>query len=367
MESFIKTTAQLEDACAAACADGVLALDTEFVWNRTYRPRLGLVQMGRRGACWALDCMTRLSPAPLAGAVASPDVVKILHDARQDLALVREYAGAKPCNVFDTQLAAAFVGYPRGIGLQKLLSEVAGVDLPKTETLTNWLRRPLTAAQIEYALDDVRYLPDLMDALVAKACKFGTGVWMAEEMKRAEEAMDFAERPPDEAWTRVKLGRARLGGPAFAILRAVAAVREESARKWNLPRGWLGDDMSLVEIASTGSVRRLKLRLPGSQGDTICRLYAKAVDSAKALPESEWPRDPRKRRYYIDEVKAAADTAHDWLAARALELHVDASVIATRANVEAYVDDVADETNPLASGWRYEVAGREIAARFAVD
>lgn len=135
MGALIRTRPELEGACAAARAEGVLALDTEFVWMRTYRPQLGIVQLGCRKSCWALDAMCGADTQMFAELVADGSAVKILHDARQDLMHIRHYTGAVPKNVFDTQLAAAFAGFPAGIGLQKLLLEAVGVGLPKTDGL----------------------------------------------------------------------------------------------------------------------------------------------------------------------------------------------------------------------------------------
>jgi len=351
--------------CAIVRTEGVLALDTEFVWTRTYRPQLGIVQIGCRAGCRAIDAMCGLDASSLAGVLADDGVVKILHDARQDLMHIRHYAGTCPKGVFDTQLAAAFAGFPAGIGLQKLLFEVLGVGLPKTETCTDWTQRPLSSRQIAYALDDVRYLPDLRDALLARSESLGTRAWLEDDMRRYDDASLYADMEPDAAWKRIKPGRVRLDGRGFAVLRAVAAVREGMSSKWNLPRSWLGDDASLLGMAASGEVGHLVHRLRGGQGDTIRALYAEAVTGALSLPEGEWPDDPRP--HYIKEVRDAADAAMDWLGDRAEELHVAACIIANRAVVTAFVDDVDDETNPLAMGWRHEAVGREMAERFGVD
>lgn len=365
MGDLVRTAAELNAACAEARADGILSLDTEFVWTRTYRPQLGIVQIGARNSCWALDCMTAMDVTALKDLIEDPSTVKILHDARQDLTHLRHWPGAAPKNVFDTQLAAAFAGFPSGIGLQKLLLEACDVGLPKTETCTDWTQRPLSEAQVRYALDDVRYLPALRDELLGRAERFGTRAWLEEDLLRYDDEALYGDYDPNELWKRVKLRRIRLDGRGRAVLRAVTAKREELARQRNLPRAWLGDDESLAEMAATGRVTWLRHRLRGGLGDTIRAIYAETVAKALETPEEDWPEDPR--RHYIAEVLDAADAALDWLADRAEEIHVDAGAIATRATVTAFVDDVGDETNPLATGWRYEVVGREMAARFGVD
>ena len=363
--TLIRDKGALESVCAKARAESLLALDTEFVWTRTYRPQLGIVQLGCRAANEAVDAMCGMDVTPLGELIADASVVKILHDARQDLSHLRHFTGACPHGIFDTQLAAAFAGFPAGIGLQKLLFEAVGVGLPKTETCTDWTRRPLSPAQVAYALDDVRYLPDLRDELLRRADGLGTRAWLEADLARLDETSSESDAGPDGQWKRVKLGRVRLDGRGRAILRAVAACREEMAKKWNLPRGWLGDDGSLTAMASSGRVGRLVHRLRGGQGDTLRVLYDAAIREALALPEEDWPADPRPR--YIAEVREAADAALAWLETRAEELHVAASVIANRATVMAFVDDVNDETNPLGSGWRHEAVGRELAEKFGVD
>ena len=221
MGDLIVTTAALEAACEAARSGGYLSLDTEFVWRQTYLPQLGIVQLGAGGECRAVDCAKGLDQSPLGAAVADEGIVKILHDARQDLALVKRYTGASPKNVFDTQLAAAFAGFPSGIGLQKLLFEALDIGLAKTETCTDWTRRPLSEAQIRYALDDVRHLAALREELLRRADGLGTRAWLEEEMTRYNDVALYDECVPSEMWRRVKLRRAKLDRRGFAVLRAL--------------------------------------------------------------------------------------------------------------------------------------------------
>lgn len=365
MGDLIVTTAALEAACEAARSGGYLSLDTEFVWRQTYLPQLGIVQLGAGGECRAVDCAKGLDQSPLGAAVADESIVKILHDARQDLALVKRYTGASPKNVFDTQLAAAFAGFPSGIGLQKLLFEALDIGLAKTETCTDWTRRPLSEAQIRYALDDVRHLAALRDELLRRADGLGTRAWLEEEMTRYNDVALYDECVPSEMWRRVKLRRAKLDRRGFAVLRAAAELREKLAMEWNQPRTWLGTDESLVEMAERGRVGRLVHRLGGGRSAQLRALYAEAVAAALETPEDECPEDPRV--HYIGEVLDAADKAVDWLEKRSAELHVDHAAIANRATITAFVDNVADESNPLACGWRWEAVGREMAERFGVD
>ena len=318
------------------------------------RPKLALVQLGATdGTSWAVDCLLALDTAPLADLLRDAGTVKVLHDAHQDLDHLFHYTGAKPMNVFDTQLAAAFAGLPAGLSLQKLLQETVDVGLAKTETTTDWMQRPLTDAQVSYALDDVRYLGEARAELLKRADALGTRAWLEEEMARYDN--------PD--------GRVHLDRRGLSFLRALAAVRELRAREWNLPKAWLADDASLAEMAASGETAAARLRFrhrlrSGGQRDALAAAFAAALRAAQDEPEAAWPDDPRPN--YLPEVLDAAKEAVAFLRERAAEVHVDAAVVANRAAVTAFVDNPDDAANPLANGWRHEVFGRDIATRFAV-
>lgn len=364
---MIRNTPELSAVCADLRQGGIAAVDTEFVWNRTYRPRLGLVQIGSAaGEGWAVDCLTGTSPAPLGDLLADPSCVKILHDAQQDLEHLVHYTHALPRTVFDTRLAAGFAGFSSILGLQKLLEETLRVGLPKTETLTDWCRRPLTDVQIEYALDDVRYLAALRLDLLARAEKLGTSAYLAEELARFDDPARYADPDPREVWLRVK-GAGRLRPRECAFLRELAAVRETCAQEWNVPRTWLSDDASLVDLAlrpprdARGLFFRHRLRNNG-QRDTLAARYAAALRKGADVADADCPVAPS--RFVPPEIKAKADEALDFLRQRAEEAHIDAALFASRGTLTGYLVDPGDETNPLSSGWRYELAGRDIAARF---
>jgi len=370
MGELIRNTRELGEACEKAAATGVLALDTEFIWRRTYRPHLCVLQFaGADGESFAIDCLAGLDTSPLARIVEDPAVVKVLHAAQQDLEHIRHFTGALPKNVFDTQVAAAFAGFRANAGLQKLLFDAINVGLPKTETLTDWMQRPLTSEQVEYALDDVRFLGRLRADLLRRADELGTRAWLDEEMSGLDDPSRYDDPDPRDAWLRVKTGHVSLDRRGFAALRELAAVRERKALEWNLPRTWLSEDLSLANLANfNGPVGRVRFRhrLPNNwMRDALALEYASAIEKAAALDESEYPLNPHP--HYISEVKEAADKALEWMKGKAEEIRVDAPAIANRATVIAFVDNVDDDSNPLATGWRFEAVGREMAERFGVD
>lgn len=367
---MIRNAVALGETCAVLRDGGLAALDTEFVWRTTNRPKLALVQLGAAdGTSWAVDCLLALDTAPLADLLRDAATVKVLHDAHQDLDHLCHYTGAKPVNVFDTQLAAAFAGFPAGLSLQKLLLEAVGVGLAKTETTTDWMQRPLTDAQVAYALDDVRYLGEARAELLTRADALGTRAWLDAEMARYDDPALYGDPDPATVWTRVKCGRVHLDRRGLSFLRALAAVRELRAREWNLPKTWLADDASLAEMAASGETVAARLRFrhrlrSGGQRDALAAAFAAALRAAQDEPEAAWPDDPRPN--YLPEVLDAAKEAVVFLRERAAEVHVDAAVVANRAAVTAFVDNPDDAANPLANGWRHEVFGRDIATRFAV-
>ena len=365
---MIRNTKELGEVAARLKAEGLVSLDTEFIWRNTYRPLLCVVQLGARdGTSWVVDCLTGLNTDPLADLLADPSVVKVLHAAQQDLEHLSHWTGASPVNIFDTQIAAAFAGFPSMMSLQKLLFEAIDVGLAKTETVTDWSQRPLTAAQEAYALDDVRYLGRLREDLLKRVESFGTRAWLEEDLAVSDDPSAFAPVDPEEVWKRIKCGRAPMDGRAFSVLRALAAERERLAREWNLPRAWLSDDASLVELArhqpATHPFFRHRLRNRGQQ-ELLAAAFLKAIKAGLEVPDEALPDNPHPN--YLSEVQSAANEAMTFLREKAEAAHVDPAAVANRATVTAWVDNPDDMSNPLASGWRYDFIGRLIAEKFVV-
>lgn len=365
---MITTNADLVPIIARLRADGLAALDTEFVWTSTFFPRLGIVQLGAAdGTAWVVDACA--AGAALAELIADPQTVKILHDARQDLTLLARATGALPRNVFDTQLAAGFAGLAATVSLKQILHDMLNIDLPKTETRTDWCRRPLSDAQVEYAKDDVRSLAALRQALIARAAERGADAWLAEEMTIYDEPGLYAPPVPEEAWRRIKGGE-HLSALEQTILRAIATLRERRAMEWDMPRNWVVDDGSLTEIAirKPASPEHLhpqhRLRRDDAHAlwrEIIVTVQAVCQDSAGVPPSPE----PKVRS--DGAVKKRIDDALEFLRKRADELRIAPTLLGTRAQVSAFVAIPDDSAVPLSRGWRYETAGRDLANRLAPE
>ncbi len=357
----------------------LLALDTEFVWNRTYHAKLGLVQaaadgpfdrarlpsappaaMPFRAADADESAAVLLDPfkcpsTPVREVLEDPATTKVLHDAHQDLQHLSRWTGARPVSIFDTRVAAGFCGLPSTLSLAKLVEAACGVSLPKTETLTDWTRRPLTPRQLAYAAQDVVYLGRAARWLVARASELGTVAWLMEELASLDDPARYAEPPPEEAWRRLKLpGFVRADPRAMLRARELAAWRERLARERDLPRKWVADDELLVSAAIKPPERIDAIprrQLPPS----FARGFAGTLAACARVPDGDLPppAPPRERDPTLHD---RASALLKELAPKAEAAHVDPALLATRADATSYLADPDDPSHPLNRGWRREVA-----------
>ncbi len=362
---MIQTDEELAALIARIRACDCVALDTEFVWERTFYPRLGIVQVGLPGGeCALIDAASTIDLSSLGEILSSPQPTKVLHDAVQDLTILRRATGAFPRNVFDTRCAAGFVGFVATISLQELLSEALGVSLPKTETRTDWLKRPLSERQTTYALDDVRYLPQLRDELLSRARALGHDTWLDEDLTLYDEPAQYEEREPWSQFERIK-GAGRLSSRRLAVLRRLAAWRESEARERDVPRDHVVADRSLLAL----SVRcpRNSAELEGVEGlprAALARygtLIPKLVTEGMCTPRRERPKTPSRRRR--PNVKSIVDKALGRLRTRSAHERIDPGLVATRAELTSLAHAGASATaehHRILRGWRYEFIGREL-------
>jgi ribonuclease D len=359
----ITTAATLGPLLDQARAEGTCAVDTEFVWERTYAPALCLVQLATAERLAVIDPLAGAPVDPVAELMADPAVEKVMHAPSGDLAAFVLHHDVRPRNVFDTQVAAGFAGYGGSPSLERLLDQAVGVRLQHDEGFTDWSRRPLTPTQIEYAADDVRYLLDAARALRVRLAGQGREAWVAEEM--AQRYGDGAKlvQDPELAWRRVS-GRGRLRGEQIAALAATAAWREREARRRDLPASWLIKDATLIEIArrrprtprDAESIRGLQLR-KGPQLDGLLAAVAAAGPPPSGASEGDLPGEVRRR------VRVVLPLASAVLQARCGEAGVASELVATRAELEALIAGHAmgeDGGHPLLAGWRRELAGESL-------
>ena len=245
--TLITTAEQLAAAVFRMRGATRLALDTEFMRERTYYPQLCLIQIATDADCVLVDPLNGLDLTELLELLAEPGRVKVVHAARQDLEVLYLAGGHVPLPVFDTQIAAALVGLAPQIGYAELVARQLGHSIDKGQTRTDWSRRPLTPEQLAYAADDVHHLLELHKSLVAELQKRGRQHWLDEDASAFADETLYRTEPAD-AWRRLK-GIGRLKPTERAIARAVARWREERAIASDKPRGWILPDETLLGIA----------------------------------------------------------------------------------------------------------------------
>ena len=362
---MVRTDQGLAALCEELRAAGRFALDTEFLGERTYVPKLCLVQVATREFIALVDTVAVRNLAPLWALVADPGVEKVLHAAREDLRLAY-YGGDRliPRSIFDTQVAAGFVGLPMyPLSYARLVEALAGVKLAKGETRSEWDRRPLTPEQIRYARDDVRYLLPVTEKLQGVLQRLGRDGWMRDEMERYSEPRLY-EMDPDLAYLRLRGPRAGFTGRPTALLRAVAAWREREAAARDVPARTILRDEVLTELGLRPPRRltdfaRLRGFPEGEEADLGPGILA-ALDAARALPEDQWP-DPLAGAF--DDGTPAERAAGDLLYALGESLcltrNLAPELVLNRADALALARRQPDP--PLLTGWRRQALGTELA------
>ncbi|KGJ16739.1 ribonuclease D [Paracoccus sanguinis] len=363
---IITTTEELADICARAKSQPYVTLDTEFLRERTYYSKLCLVQMALPpasgpkapgGEAVLIDPLAEgLSLEPLYDLFRHEATVKVFHAARQDLEIFFHDAGVFPTPLFDTQVAAMVCGFGEQAGYETLVKRIAKAPLDKSSRFTDWSRRPLTAAQADYALADVTHLRAIYEYLRAQLDKTGRAPWVAEEAAVLVDPETYIVRP-DEAWERV---RTRSGSPRFlAVVRELAKFRETYAQSRDVPRSRVFKDDALIELASTKpltdddlSKSRLLLR-EARRGEIAQGILAavKAGVEATDLPKPA-PDEPRRQGN-----GALSELLRVLLKAKADAEGVAPRLIASSAELDAIASGGRDL--PALTGWRAEVFGND--------
>lgn len=248
MHQWIDTVAALDVWLASHARGGVIGMDTEFMRTNTFRARLALVQINMDGEIALLDSPKLGAHGALGARLRGSDAVTVMHSASEDLEALVDVIPDGPANLFDTQIAAAMAGLGFGLSYQKLVAALLGVDLPKAETRSDWLARPLSASQLDYAAQDVEHLPEIHRQLDEKLQALGRREWLAEDCRRLVERMchPIVDPQPQRAF------RTAAGWPTEqrAMLRRVLLWRESTARSLDKPRSWILDDAHALDFAS---------------------------------------------------------------------------------------------------------------------
>jgi len=358
LQPIVATAPALAALTTALAGSARVGLDTEFLRERTYRAQLCLVQVATADEAVCIDPLALADLAPLARVLAADGVLKVMHASRQDLEVLLPVAGlTRP--VFDTQIAASLTGLPAQVGYAEAVRRFLGPALEKSHTRTDWSRRPLSAEQIEYARDDVRYLLPLAARLHEELARLGRLDWLAEELGALadERALTIA---PEDAWLRLK-GLRPLDPARERLARALAAWRERSALEHNRPRGWILDDAVLREIVlqvprtltALAAISAIPAGLVKRRGAELLECVERAQ-----VPQPSPPLPGRPRQ---DPVKTALVRKLSSISqATARELNLVPEVLATRRDLEQLAEGRRDSV--LLTGWRRAVLGERLLA-----
>jgi ribonuclease D len=354
----IRDPAALAARAGSWPAGGAIALDTEFVRERTYYPRLCLVQAACGGDIVLVDVLAIADGGALAPLLVDPGRAKVAHAARQDIEALLPVTGTPVAPVFDTQQAAALLGFPAQVGYAELVRQLLGIELSKGHARTDWARRPLTPEQLAYAADDVRYLPELAAVLAERLVAAGRRPWLDEEAAALSDLALYRVEPED-AWRRLK-GLERLDAAGFAAARALAAWRERRAMSRDLPRGWILPDSAIYALAEARPRTREALaRIDAVPGGTAARA-ADALLEAVAAPAEPGARAADGGGRPGPEQVRLQKVLQKRLGQIASDLGIQPEILATRRELAALARGERDV--PVLAGWRRGAVGERLLA-----
>ena len=357
----ITATADLKAFCAKLAKQPFVAVDTEFMRETTYWPKLCLIQAAGPDIAAVIDPLAEgLDMSCFLAILADEKVEKVFHAARQDIEIFNNL-GVIPKPLFDTQIASMAAGFGEQIAYDALVRQMLRIDLDKSSRFTDWSRRPLSQAQLEYALADVTHLAELFPRLRERLEKEGRLAWVKDDMVSLVDPANY-DTDPDNAWKRL---RPRKHAPKYlAVFRAVAAWRERTAQTRDQPRPRILKDDAIDEIATqqpidSDGLNRLRGVPKGFAGSKFAPDLLEVVKAALAHPESYAPTVEKPPRPPSQPAAGAVvELLKVLLKARAEEAGVASKLIATVSDLEKIAVDDAADTSAL-QGWRREAFGAD--------
>lgn len=351
---LIATQDALHTACQRWTEAPWLALDTEFVRERTYYPQLCLIQVSDGTEPAVVDTLGVDDLSPLLELLYRDNTVKVFHSGSQDLEIFAQLRDAVPQPLFDTQIAAALLGEGDQLGYAALVERRLGITLDKSLTRTNWARRPLRPAEIDYAAEDVRHLATLYPQLREELARCGRLAWLEEECARIANP-ELYRTAPEAAWQRLRTLH-RQPPTARAAAMALAAWREREAMARNRPRKWILADDALYTLAERRpqtvdqleSLHALPPKMLARHGKTLLEVLAQAGDFETPGMPNQSPLDAAQKKRF--------NAVRERLGACAKRLRIPASLLANRAELEQWVRYGESANIPLQQGWRREAA-----------
>jgi ribonuclease D len=328
-----------------------IGVDTEFLRERTFFPKLCLLQLSAGGRIWCVDTL-RVGPLePLMPALTAAKTQKLIHAARQDLEAIYLCAKKILSPVFDTQIAAACIGLKPQIGYAELVKTLLDVVVPKGQTRTDWSKRPLTREQLEYAADDVLYLGDVGALLTERLVSLGRMHWASEDCADLERR-ELYEPDMSKSWQRLR-GIAQLEPKTRARAKAIAVWRERLARERDLPRAWILSDAAIFSIAHAAPTDAAALEALQPLNERFAAGVLEALREAATAPLEDT--EPSQDMRPTPEQKALIERLNKVVDGRAAQLKVSAEVLAPRGELKALA--LGKRDSPALAGWRREEVG----------
>lgn len=361
--TLIRTDRELATAARRWVEAPVLGLDTEFVRTNTFFHRLGLIQVSDGGTSWLIDPVAARDLSPLKEVFRSPGI-KVLHSASEDMEVFYRAMGVLPGPLFDTQIAGALAGAGAFLGYQKLVAAYLGVELAKEETRTDWMARPLSAAQLAYAAEDVAHLIPLYERLTEELNRLGRFSWAFEDSAALLDTSRFEEEP-ESAYLRLK-GAGRLDRRQLAVLQELSAWREGEARLRDLPRSFvLKDDLLLTLATRRPKTAQDLQKLPSydrRQGARDGAAWLQLIEKAEARPDSGLP--PRiTGKPLTPAARDLESRLRNLVQKKAVDLNVPPEILAPRRILDAFLRlslGLAPRLPHELRGWRREAIGEDL-------
>ncbi len=359
---YIDSNTALAIACDTIRLSRAVCIDTEFHRETTYYPELALIQISNGDKTYCIDPLEISDFTPFISLLNNPDVTKVLHASQQDLEIFNHRFNALPSPLFDTQIAAGLLGYGDQIGYAALIKKLLNKELDKSQSRTDWLKRPLSKEQLLYAGNDVHYLAMAYPKMLEELEKLGRLEWLQGDFSSLCEPATYSIDTHD-IWKKVK-GNQKLHGKQLAILQSVAAWREEKAEARNKPRRRILPDEALIDMARQKPDSNEKIMRLRSLGKCFINAadasqLVQRIQNALRMSKEFWPKHVKRHKLNLRE-EALVDGMTALLKLKADEHKITPLNLATRKDLENLLQ--GEEDVPLMQGWRYSHAGQAIEA-----
>ena len=357
--TYIDSNQKLADFCTNIEGADYCAIDTEFVREKTYYPVLALIQIATEKHMGCIDPLAFDDFEPLKKLLQKPDLIKVFHSSSQDLEILFQSYDQIPTPVFDTQLAAAVLGYSHQISYADLVQNVTEVQLEKIYTRANWVHRPLTEGELNYAMDDVRYLMPVYRHLKSELEVKKRGSWIEKELLMMS-AKSTYQLDTTKLWKKLK-GVQKLKGIQLQVASLLCQWREQLSQKKNLPKRWVIKDELIIDIARLKPNSVTELATIRDANEKFVEQHAKTVfdiiNKAQTIDPSEWPKQDK-----IKVLTSSQQSIGDCLMGICREIAEDHNIalatLATRKDIDNLI--INRKNSQLSQGWRFEMAGEKL-------